>query len=250
MLKRMPQQDTSFPLITVVTVCLNAERTIRRTIDSVLSQTYTNLEYLVIDGGSTDGTLALLRSYEQRVKFISEPDRGMYDAMNKGIRLARGEWIHILNSDDWYATPDALANAAPHLDADRTTYFDLIRSYPDQTEILQSRTVSPWMLHIAAFLPHPSLIVARSQYERVGLYDPGLKIASDHDLILRMIRDFPPKHVPVVLTKMDQTGISARALSTSLEEFTQVSIRHGMPRLAARLIQRFKSIWWRWRAHD
>lgn len=248
MLKHMPQLGTSAPLITVVTVCLNAEKTLQRTVDSVLSQTYANLEYLVVDGGSTDGTLALLHGYGERLRFISEPDRGMYDAMNKGIRLARGEWIHLLNSDDWYASPDALAKATPHLDARSTTYFDLVRSYPDRTEILQSRTVAPWMLHIAAFLPHPSLIVARAQYDQIGLYDPDLKIAADHDLILRMIRHFPPKHVPIVLTKMDQTGISARALSTSLEEFTQVSIRHGMPRPAAHLIQWMKTVWWRWRA--
>ncbi len=232
------------PLVSVVTVCFNAEKTIRRTIDSVLAQTYPNLEYLVVDGDSTDGTLAILRSYEGRLSFSSEPDRGMYDAMNKGIRRVRGKWIHLVNADDWYATPDALARAVPQLSEDRTNYFDLVRVYPDREPVLQSRTVARWMLYIAAFLPHPTLIVSREQYERVGLYDPELRIASDHDLILRMIRYFPPKHMPMVLSMMDQSGVSARALSTSLEEFTQVTIRHGVPAAIARTIQWLKSYWW------
>ena len=232
------------PLVSVVTVCFNSEKTLRRTVDSVLGQTYPNLEYLVIDGGSTDGTLAILRSYGERLSFISEPDRGMYDAMNKGIRRARGKWIHLVNSDDWYATPEALALAVPHLADDRTTYFDLVRVYPDRAPVLQSRTVARWMLYVAAFLPHPTLIVGREQYELVGLYDPDLRIASDHDLILRMIRRFPPKHVPMVLSMMDQTGVSARALGVTLDEFAQVTIRHGLPAAIARTIQWFKSCWW------
>ena len=195
-----------------MTVCFNAEKTIRRTIDSVLAQTYPNLEYLVVDGGSTDGTLAILRSYEGRLSFTSEPDRGMYDAMNKGIRRARGKWIHLVNADDWYATPDALALAVPQLAEDRTNYFDLVRVYPDREPVLQSRTVSRWMLYIAAFLPHPTLIVSREQYERIGLYDPELRIASDHDLILRMIRYFPPKHSPIGSLEHGPNGrVGARA---------------------------------------
>lgn len=242
-------ESSTAPHISVVTVCLNAAMTIERTIDSVLAQTYPKLDYLILDGGSTDGTLDILGRYGNRITFVSEPDRGMYDAMNKGIQRARGSWIHLLNADDWYVSADAISRAVPHLDPARTTYFDLIRSYPDGSEILQSRTVSPWMLHVSAFLPHPSLIVSKEQYERVGLYDPTLKIASDHDLILRLVRRYPPKHVPIVLTKMDQGGISARALSTSLEEFTLVSMRHGMPAVAARGLQLLKSAWWRWRAH-
>ena len=242
-------QSPAPPHISVVTVCLNAAKTIERTIDSVLAQNYPKLDYLVLDGGSTDGTLDILRGYGDRITFVSEPDQGMYDAMNKGIRRARGSWIHLLNADDWYVSADAIARAVPHLDPARTTYFDLIRSYPDGSEILQSRTVSPWMLHVSAFIPHPSLIVSREQYDQIGMYDPSLKIASDHDLILRLVRRYPPKHVPIVLTKMDQGGISARALSTSLEEFTLVSMRHGMPAVAARTLKSLKSAWWRWRSH-
>ena len=241
-------QPSAQPLVSVVTVCLNADKTIRWTIDSVLTQTYPNLEYLVVDGGSTDGTLAVLRSYEGRLSFTSEPDRGMYDAMNKGIRRARGKWIHLLNADDWYAAPDALARAVPHLADDRTNYFDLMRVYPHGGEVLQSRDVPRWSLYVSAFLPHPSLIVARTQYDKVGYYDPHLKIASDHDMILRLVQHFPPKHVPIVLTKMDQTGVSARLLGTSLDEFAIVTRRHGVPRPLAECIRWLKLVWWKARA--
>ena len=135
-------------------------------------------------------------------------------------------------------------------------------SIPTASRSCSRATVSRWMLYIAAFLPHPTLIVARDQYDRIGLYDAELRIASDHDLILRMIRYFPPKHIPMVLSNMDQTGVSARALSTSLDEFTQVTIRHGVPTAVARAIKWLKSHWWglrssepvsrnanRWRSH-
>lgn len=232
------------PKVTVVTVTFNASRTIARTINSVLAQTYPNVEYLVIDGGSTDGTLDILQGYGPRVNWLSEPDRGIYDAMNKGIGRAKGEWIHLLNGDDWYAAPDALGKAVPHLDPERTTYFDMIRVGADGSTVLQGRTVWPWMLYVSAFLPHPALIVARSQYDAVGLYDLRYKIAADHDMILRLVRKFPPKHVPFVLTNMDQTGISARQLATSLEEFTVVSKRNGLPGPIADGLRSLKKIWW------
>lgn len=237
------------PTVSVVTVSFNAARTIRRTIDSVLAQTHPILEYLVIDGGSTDGTLDILRSYGDRLRFVSEPDRGMYEAMNKGVTRSRGQWIHLLNADDWYVADDALARAVPHLDPNRTTYFDLFRAYPDGRRILQSRDVRPYMLYISAFLPHPSLIVARSQYDAVGLYDPELRIASDHDLILRLVRKFPPRHVRLPLTVMDQTGISARSLDTSLNEFSIVTRRHGLPAALVEAIRVLKVAWWKTRSH-
>jgi glycosyltransferase involved in cell wall biosynthesis len=237
------------PLVSVITVCLNAARTLERTIKSVLAQSYRNMEYVIVDGGSSDDTLGILRRYGSRVRWSSEPDGGMYDAMNKGIRKTCGEWIHLLNADDWYAAPDALERAVAHLDPTRTTYFDLVRVYPDGRRILQSRTVRNWMLYISAFLPHPSLIVSRAQYDAVGLYDPSLKIASDHDLILRLVRRFPPKHVPMVLTCMEQGGMSARMLDLSLDEFTEVTVRHGVPRALAAGIWAAKRVWWKVRAH-
>ena len=94
---------SQFPLVTIVTVCLNAVRTIEQTIQSVIRQTYKNIEYIIIDGGSNDGTLDIIKKYEQHItKYVSEPDEGLYDAMNKGISMAHGEYVLLLNADDSY----------------------------------------------------------------------------------------------------------------------------------------------------
>ena len=97
------------PLISIITVCFNSSKTIRQTIESVLNQTYTNIEYILVDGKSTDNTVAIIEEYAPQFtakgivyRWVSEPDAGIYDAMNKGIKLATGEWIGIINSDDWY----------------------------------------------------------------------------------------------------------------------------------------------------
>lgn len=238
----------STPGISVVTVCFNAARTIRRTIDSVLAQTVSGVEYLVVDGGSTDGTMAILESYGTRLKFVSEPDKGIYDAMNKGVALARGGWIHLLNADDWYASPDALAHAVPHLDPGRTNYFDLLRVYEDGSTVLQGRDVKRWMLYISAFLPHPSLIVSREQYDRVGVFDTNLRIAADHDFILRLTRRYPINHVPLLLTCMDQGGVSATDLKRSMNEFAMVTRRNGLPTYAVNSISGIRRLWWRIRS--
>lgn len=96
------------PLISVVTISFNAANTIERTIQSVLSQSYKNLEYIIIDGGSSDGTLDIIRKYEDRLVWISEPDNGIYDAMNKGIRISKGEWLNFMNAGDRFASNDVL----------------------------------------------------------------------------------------------------------------------------------------------
>ncbi|MBZ8134255.1 glycosyltransferase family 2 protein [Afifella sp. IM 167] len=235
----------SGPKLSVVTVCYNAEKTLRRTIDSVLAQSFGDFEYLVVDGGSSDGTLAILESYGSRLSFFSEPDKGIYDAMNKGVVRARGEWIHLLNADDWYVAPDVLERAVPHLDPQRTNYFDLIRVYADGSTVLQSRTVKPWMLYISAFLPHPGLIVSRQQYRSLGAFDDTLKIAADHDFILRMVKRYPVKHVPIPLTCMDQGGFSATDLAGSLDEFALVTKRHGLPSAAAEGLRLSRRLWWK-----
>lgn len=238
----------SSPLISVVTVSFNAAKTIRRTIESVLSQTYPTFEYLLVDGGSTDGTLDILESYGPRLTFTSEPDRGIYDAMNKGIARARGDWIHLLNADDWYVDHDALSRAVPHLDAARANYFDIIRANPDGSTVLQSRWIQRWMLYVSAFLPHPGLIVSRQQAAEIGPFDTSLRIAADHDFILRLVKRYKIKHVPIPLTYMDQSGVSAMNLRASSDEFALVIRRHGVPSALVGGLQLLRNVWWSVRA--
>lgn len=232
------------PAVSVVTVTYNSEATLERTIESVLSQTFRPIDYVVVDGGSTDSTLDILKRYEGRLRHISEPDNGIYDAMNKGVRLARGSWIHILNSDDYYAAPDCLARAVSSLDESRTNYFDMYREYEDGSRILQTFTFRRWRLYVAAYLPHPSLIVSRAQYDAVGLYNADYRIAADHDMILRLLARFPAKREPFPLTVMTQGGASGQHLGLSLEEFRQVTCAHGLPPAAASAIRLAKNVWW------
>ena len=116
-------------MISIVTVTYNSEATLLDTLGSVRNQTFRDLEHIVVDGGSTDKTLELLKAAGDSVRWISEPDKGIYDAMNKGIRLARGHWIHLLNSDDYYASNEVLAQVVPRL---RYEFSQLLRSHPCQ----------------------------------------------------------------------------------------------------------------------
>jgi len=234
------------PLISVVTVCFNSARTIERTIASVGEQTHPNVEHIVIDGASTDGTVELLRRHRGTIAhWVSETDSGIYDAMNKGIKRSRGTWIHLLNADDYYPEPDVLSAAVPMLDPERTNYFKMWRNYDDGQRELQDWDYSRWRLYVSAFLPHPALIVSRRQYEVAGLYDTRYRIAADHDMILRLTARWPGVKHDLALTVMKQGGASALHLETSLREFRSVTERHGLPRAVAAGIYQFKKRWWK-----
>ncbi len=236
----------SRPLVSVVTVSFNSGKTIRRTIESVANQTYDRIEFIVIDGGSTDDTLSIIDEYSDTVsRVVSESDRGIYDAMNKGIRAANGEWIHLLNSDDYYASPDAIESAVRVLDPTRTNYFWMWREAVDQQRVLQAWKYSRWRLFISAFLPHPSLIVSRAQYDAVGHYDVNLRIVADHDMILRLTKRWVGRLHDFPLTVMQQGGASEVNKLLSLREFERLSRRHGLPSLIATLVFVLKRIWWR-----
>ena len=125
------------PLISVVTVCLNAAATIEATIKSVLDQGILGLEYLIVDGGSTDGTLEILSKYHSDLVWTSEPDTGIYAAMNRGIGRARGKWIHLLNADDRYASPGVLSRALQQLHPNFLNYADIILETKDGDQRLR-----------------------------------------------------------------------------------------------------------------
>ncbi|EKV25908.1 Glycosyltransferase [Caenispirillum salinarum AK4] len=234
------------PLVSIVTVSFNSAATIGRTIDSVRAQTYPNIEFIVIDGGSTDGTVDIIRDNADVIsRWVSEPDAGIYDAMNKGVRQATGDWIHILNSDDFYADPDVLERAVPLLDPQRTNYFAMWREFDDGRRDLQNWAYSRWRLFVSAFLPHPGLIVSREQYEAAGLYDCQYRVAADHDMILRLTRRWPGLGHPVPLTVMAQGGFSEQNMLRSLREFQRMTIAHGLSSPLAQAVYWFKRVWWR-----
>ncbi len=175
--------EMSQPLFTIITVSMNSADTIRDTLESVLDQEFDDYEYLVVDGDSADQTVEILRQhgprFEGRMKWISEPDRGAYHAMNKGIALASGEWIHILNSDDRYADASVLYHVA------RITRpgYDLIATAIriETPEIGAGHTWVPRYISEQRHynFPHPGTFIRRAFYDRVGLYNERFRIISD-----------------------------------------------------------------------
>lgn len=234
------------PTISIITVCYNSAQTIRRTMESVAGQTYRNIEYIIVDGGSSDNTLAIIAEFGDIIaKVISEPDGGVYEAMNKGICMATGDWLHILNSDDFYAAPDVLEKAVHLLNPMRTNYFLMWREFANGQRDLQNWGYSRWRLFISAFLPHPALMVSKKQYEVVGIYDTRYRIAADHDMILRLTAKWPGLKHELPLTVMKQGGLSELNMVEALGEFRSVTERHGLPKLAGAFMLMLKRIWWR-----
>lgn len=179
------------PLVSVITVCLNSERFIRTAIESVLGQTYAPIEYIVVDGVSRDGTLDIVRSYGNSIRWISERDNGLYDAMNKGIAQAKGSIIGIINSDDWYE-PEAVEQAVQTMSADERIglVHGRLRLWSRDTEFVASVGPDDGRLSTYVSLPilHPTVFVRKRVYDEHGGFRPQYRIAGDYELYLRFRR--------------------------------------------------------------
>lgn len=208
--------------ISIITVSFNSVKTIQDAIESVLNQTYKDIEYIIIDGGSTDGTVELVQSYGDKIsKFVSERDYGIYDAVNKGIVLASGDIIGILNSDDFYAYNDVLKDVTTAFESDKEVgivYGDLIYVNAEDT----SKIVRTWksgdykkgMFEKGWHPPHPVFFVKRELYEKYGLFNLDLKIAADYELMLRFMHRYSVKsaYIPKVFVKMRVGGESNKSI--------------------------------------
>lgn len=211
--------------ISVITAVYNNRDTIAAALDSVLAQTGVDVELVVIDGGSSDGTLEVLRSYADRLDvLISEPDRGIYDALNKGIQRASGEVVGFLHSDDLFADPGVLSRIAavfadPEVGA---VYGDLVyvrKDNPDQVvRYWRAGVFSRRRLRWGWMPPHPTLYVRRHVYEQHGLFDTSFHIAADYDFVLRLFgrEGIAVRYLPEVLVKMRGGGASNRSLGNIL----------------------------------
>jgi glycosyltransferase involved in cell wall biosynthesis len=212
--------------ISIITVAYNSAKTIEDTIKSVLSQSYQDIEYLIIDGASKDNTLAIVEKYREKIaKVVSEPDQGIYDAMNKGVALATGDVVGILNSDDFYADDDVLKNVAEQFKQSdiEGLYADL--DYVDATDT--NLIVRKWRSGTykeKAFLkgwmpPHPTFFVRKEVYKKFGSYNLSLKSAADYEFMLRVIHKEKIKlgYLPNVIVKMRAGGMSNASFKNRLK---------------------------------
>lgn len=186
-------------LITIITPCFNSEKTIRKTIESVLNQTYENIEYLIIDGASTDKTVEIAKSYEKafkgRMKIYSEPDEGIYYAMNKGIALASGELIGIVNSDDYYE-PEAVEHIAQNRSEKpyQILYgFERILNEGQETQIVIHHHTNLKNQMIT----HPTCFVTKKLYQDKGVFNTDYRYSADYEFMLRMYEDKQVEFTPV-----------------------------------------------------
>lgn len=180
--------------ISIITVVWNNKETIKDAIDSVLDQRYKDIEYIIIDGASNDGTVEVVHSYGDKItKFVSEPDKGLYDAMNKGIQLATGDVVGILNSDDFYIDEFVIEKVAKIFEEKEvdSLFADLVYVKPDKlnkvVRYYDSSNALPSKFQYALYPAHPTFFVKRWVYEKYGLYKTDYKIAADFDLMARFL---------------------------------------------------------------
>ncbi len=212
--------------ISIITVVLDNHAFVRDAIDSVLSQSYTNVQYIIIDGGSNDGSLDIIKSFGDKISIVvSEPDEGIYDAMNKGLALATGDVIGFLNADDFYAHQQVLQQVANKFE---TTNCDILYadldyvSRADKNKIVRkwrsgtfnkNRFLTGWMP------PHPTFFARKEVYQKLGGFNKKLNMAADYELMLRFcyFNDLNINYLPEVIIKMRLGGQSNRSFKNRIK---------------------------------
>jgi glycosyltransferase len=207
--------------VSVITVCCNSEKFLADAIGSVAAQTYGNIEYIVIDGQSADNTPGIIKRNENHIsKWISEPDHGLYDAMNKGIVLATGDVVGFLHSDDFFSNEGVIGKIAAVFENTGTdAVFGDIR-YVDQSDtskVLTSRKYgkySRWKMQLGWHPPHPSFYVKREFLVNGGMFDTSFDISADYDHMLWLLigKGIRTEYIPEVLVKMRVGGLSNRTM--------------------------------------
>jgi glycosyltransferase involved in cell wall biosynthesis len=237
--------------VSIITVCYNSASHIEDAINSVASQDYSNIEHIIIDGGSTDGTIALLEKHDRKItKWISEPDHGIYDAMNKGIGMATGEVIGILNSDDFYCNERIIYEVAdsfadPGIDA---VYGDLIFVDPENlNRTVRTYSSAKWSpaRFARGYMPaHPTFFVRRKYYEKFGLFETDYQIAADYEMLIRLlyVNKLNYKYLPLTMVKMRKGGVSSNGIKSNIilnREIVRACRKHGIKTSALKIYPKY-----------
>lgn len=174
--------------LSIITINYNNLEGLKKTVESVISQSYTEFEYIVIDGGSTDGSKEFLETKQQQISYwISEKDSGIYNAMNKGVKVSNGEYLVFLNSGDHFNDNDSLTNAVAHLDTTDLISFDTKMIHDNGSFIYSTPSKLDFAHMYYKSIPHPSTFIKRDLFTKVGVYDESLKIVSDWKFFLMAI---------------------------------------------------------------
>ncbi|MFL9831940.1 glycosyltransferase family 2 protein [Flavobacterium sp. ST-87] len=207
--------------VTIITVCYNSSNTIEKTILSIQNQSYKNIEYIVVDGNSKDNTLEIIKKHEDKItKWISEPDKGLYDAMNKGISMATGDLIGILNSDDIFNSESVIEEIVDfHKRYDIDASVGNIVQHKENGKIIRlysSKYWNPEKLKIGFMPPHPSIFFKKELFDKFGNYDLGFKIGADYELITRFFlkNKIIWKYSGIITTAMLVGGLSSSGSSS------------------------------------
>jgi len=236
LIPRDPRDYDDQPLVSVVTVCLNRADSLGRTIASVRAQHYRNIEYIVLDGGSTDRTVDIIRANQDIITdWKSSPDAGLYAALNEGVRRAQGRFVQFVHADDWLA-PDQIARAVA---AATFVYADIVHGDLE----MHRADGSTWLRHGRADwfplrpaeipqISHPTVLARRSVYERIGLFRTDLRIAADVDWLLRASHaGLVIRHDPAIRSHMTEGGISTRRQRLALAEYVAILAREPIGRI-------------------
>ncbi|PTY36328.1 glycosyl transferase [Saccharospirillum sp. MSK14-1] len=215
--------------ISLITACYNSEETIRQTLESVKQQSYSSLEYIVIDGGSSDATLDIVEEYRDTISLlISEPDKGIYDALNKGISAANGDVIGFLHSDDTFSRHDSLSIVAAGIESFDAVYGDLnfVSAAAGGDRIVRKWRSTDFRTELLGrgWMPaHPTFYLRKNIYQKYGVFDLNYKISADYESILRYfsIPGFSCKYIPEVLVNMRVGGASNNSIRNSLKKLPE-----------------------------
>lgn len=250
--------------ISLITITYNSAKTLADTIKSVLEQTYSNIEYIIVDGASKDNTVSIIKKYEplfgERIKWISEPDKGLYDAMSKGIRIATGDVVGILNSDDFFTSNKVLQKIADAFELDSqldAVYGDVHFVHPNQLDkcvrYYSSKIFKPKLMKLGFMPAHPSFYLRKECFEKYGLYKTNYKIAADFEFLLRVIykAKIKTKYLPIDMVTMRTGGASTsgieshkRIMNEHLRAFRENGIYTNRLLLSLRYIYKVEEILW------